>query len=698
LGSTARIAVDIGGTFTDVVLETGGRRYSTKVLTTPTAPDDAVIAGTREVLAAAGTAPGDVALVIHGTTLATNAILERKGAPTALLTTAGFRDVLEIGYESRHDQYDIFIDKPVPLVPRTHRLPVRERVDVAGAVIEPLAEADVLAALPTLDALGVSSVAIGFLHAYANPEHEERTRDLLAAHRPALSLTLSSEVCPEVREYERFTTATANAYVRPLMEHYLGRLDHRLRETGLDCPVLLMTSGGGLTTIDTAMRFPIRLVESGPAGGAILASDIAERMGLERVISFDMGGTTAKICLIHGARPRSAREFEVDRAARFMKGSGLPLRIPVIEMVEIGAGGGSIARIDDLGQIAVGPDSAGADPGPACYGRGGDDATITDADVLLGRIDPERFAGGQVALAPALAERALATRVATPLGVSARLAAYGVTEMVDETMANAARVHAVEQGADTAEHTLIAFGGAAPLHVGRLAEKLGIDRYVVPASAGVGSAIGFLRAPVSYEVVRSRNMRLDAFDAALANRILGEMGTEARAVVEAGATGDTVTETRGAYMRYVGQGHEILVPLPVRELVEEDARTLHAAYEQEYRALFSRVIPGAEVELLTFALTVSSASPAPAPVPLPAGDEPAPRCGVRPVFDPITGAEAAVPIHWRPDLAPGMVVRGPAIIVEDETSTFVVAGFEARIAVNLDIIAQRVHRARGEPA
>jgi N-methylhydantoinase A len=695
LGDTARIAVDIGGTFTDVVLDAGGRLHTAKVLTTPDAPEDAVIAGTREVLAAAGVAPGDVALVIHGTTLATNAILERKGAPTGLLTTAGFRDVLEIGYESRYDQYDVFIDKPVPLVPRTHRLPVRERVDVSGAVVEPLVEADVLAALPELDALGVRSVAVGFLHAYANPAHEERTRALLAEHRPDLSVTLSSEVCPEVREYERFSTAAANAYVRPLMERYLGRLERRLRETGLACPVLLMTSGGGLTTIETAMRFPIRLVESGPAGGAILASGIAAGMGLERVVSFDMGGTTAKICLIHGGRPRGAREFEVDRAARFMKGSGLPLRIPVIEMVEIGAGGGSIARVDALGQIAVGPDSAGADPGPACYNRGGDDPTITDADVVLGRIDPERFAGGKVALAPARAESAIAARVAAPLGISPRLAAYGVTEMVDETMANAARVHAVEQGADAAGHTLIAFGGAAPLHAGRLAEKLGIDRFVVPASAGVGSAIGFLRAPVSYEVVRSRNMHLDAFDAARANGILDEMRAEARAVVEAGAPGAEITETRGAYMRYVGQGHEILVPLPVRELVDGDARTLHEAYEREYRALFSRVIPGAEVELLTFALTVSSAAETPEPVPLPAGGEAATACGSRAVFDPETGTELAVPMYLRPDLAPGAVVPGPAIIAEDETSTFVIAGFEARVAGNFDIVAQRVSRTPG---
>ncbi len=686
----ARLAVDIGGTFTDVVLEVGGRLISSKVLTTPQAPDDAVITGTRDVLDEAGVGAGSVAVAIHGTTLATNAILERTGAVTALLTTAGFRDVLEIGYESRYDQYDVFIDKPVPLVPRTRRLPVRERVDVAGAIVEPLVEQDVLDALPTLDALGVQSVAVGYLHAYANPVHEERTGELLAEHRPDLSVTLASEVCPEVREYERFSTATANAYVRPLMERYLGRLGRRLRELGLGCPLLLMTSGGGLTSIETAMRFPIRLVESGPAGGAILASGVAEEMGFGRVISFDMGGTTAKICLIQDHQPRSAREFEVDRAARFLKGSGLPLRVPVIEMVEIGAGGGSIARVDQLGQIAVGPQSAGADPGPAGYARGGEAPTITDADIVLGRIDPARFAGGKVTLAPELSAAAIERAVATPLGLSGLLGAYGITEMVDEAMANAARVHAVEQGADASQYTLIAFGGAAPLHVGRLAEKLGVQRIVVPASAGVGSAIGFLRAPVAYEVVRSRNMRLGAFDHRLANDIVAEMGAEARAVVEAGAPGEPLDETRGAYMRYVGQGHEILVPIPVRALEAGDERTLHEAYEQAYEALYNRVIPGAEVEVLTWALTVSSRRARREPVSIPDGDAGAPRAGARHVFDPVSGEREEIALYWRPDLSPGMALAGPAIIAEDETSTFVTAGFEARIASNLSIVAERV--------
>ena len=408
----ARIAVDIGGTFTDVVLEHGEVLHTAKVLTTQPAPDDAVVAGIIDVLASSKLEASQVQLVIHGTTLGTNAILERKGARTAFITTAGFRDVLEIGYESRYDQYDILIEKPVPLVPRSCRLSVRERIDITGRVLEPLVEADVEGLIPALQKLDIESVAIGFLHAYANPDHEQRVRDLVARSLPGLSISLSSEVCPEVREYERFSTTAANAYIRPMMERYLSNLGRRLVDLGLGCPLLMMTSGGGLTSLATAVRLPIRLVESGPAGGAILASQIAQELGLDKVISFDMGGTTAKICLVEKGAPKSAREFEVDRAARFIKGSGLPLRIPVIEMVEIGAGGGSIARLDAMRQIAVGPDSAGADPGPAGYGRGGTEPTITDADIVLGRIDPTRFAGGKVELSPSAAAAAIIDRIA----------------------------------------------------------------------------------------------------------------------------------------------------------------------------------------------------------------------------------------------------------------------------------------------
>ncbi|MDD9907645.1 MAG: hydantoinase/oxoprolinase family protein, partial [Rhodospirillaceae bacterium] len=460
-GKAARLAVDIGGTFTDVVVENQGTRTTAKVLTTPRAPEEGVLEGVSLVLERAGLTLGDIGILIHGTTLATNAIIERKGAVTALITTEGFRDVLDIAYETRYDQYDVFLEKTAPLVPRYLRLTVPERLAVDGETLKPLEEDAVEALLPVLDRENVEAVAIGFMHAYADGSHEQRVRDILAKARPELMITMSSEVCPEVREFERFTTATANAYVQPLMARYLTRLESELDQRGFSGAFFLMTSGGGLTTLETAVRFPIRLVESGPAGGAILATDIARECGAAQALSFDMGGTTAKICLIENYTPETGRSFEVARQARFQKGSGLPLRIPVIEMVEIGAGGGSIAAIDALKQITVGPHSAGSEPGPACYDRGGESPTVTDGDVALGRIDPASFAGGKVTLNPAAATTALEKTIGEPLGLSGELAGYGVIEMVDENMANAARVHSIERGKVIGEHTIIAFGRAA---------------------------------------------------------------------------------------------------------------------------------------------------------------------------------------------------------------------------------------------
>jgi N-methylhydantoinase A len=480
-----RLAVDIGGTFTDCVLEHGARRWSRKVLTTSSAPAEGVLAGIDAILAESGVEAADLALVVHGTTLATNAIIERKGAVTALLVTQGFRDSVEMAYENRFEQYDIFMDKPPPLVPRDLRLGVPERIGARGQIIEPLDEAAVAALVPQLRAAGVTSVAIGFLHSYANPAHELCTRELLAEAAPDLAVTLSSEVCPEMREYERWSTACANAYVQPLMAGYLARLDDGLRRRDVRCPMFLMTSAGGLTTVEIARRFPVRLVESGPAGGAMLAARLAAQCDYGRVLSFDMGGTTAKICLIDDGQPQFTRTFEVARQYRFLKGSGLPIRTPVIDMVEIGAGGGSIAGIDPLGRIQVGPESAGSEPGPACYGRGGAGATVTDADLLLGRILPDRFAGGTIELSVEASRRAVTQAIGAKLGLGERAAALAISEVVEENMANAARVHAVERGKELAQRTLIAFGGAAPLHAARLAEKLDIATVVVPTAAGV---------------------------------------------------------------------------------------------------------------------------------------------------------------------------------------------------------------------
>ncbi|MBV8419062.1 MAG: hydantoinase/oxoprolinase family protein, partial [Hyphomicrobiales bacterium] len=452
-----RLGVDIGGTFTDVALEIGERRFTGKILTTPHAPEDGVLAALRSVTAEAGVEPGEVGVIIHGTTLATNALIERKGARTALLTTEGFRDVVEIRHENRFEQYDVNIDLPPPLVPRRLRLPVRERIDAQGEVLLPLDESSVARAIETLAARQVEAVAVGLLHSFTNPDHERRVGDAIARRLPQVAVTLSCDVSPEMREYERFSTACANAYLQPLIGRYLVKLARELLRAGFHCPLLLMTSGGGITTTETAIRFPVRLVESGPAGGAIFAACIAREHGLDQVVSFDMGGTTAKICLIDKAQPQTARAFEVARIYRFLKGSGLPLRIPVIEMVEIGAGGGSIARVDTLGRIVVGPDSAGSEPGPVCYGRGGKEPTVTDADVVLGRIDPTTFSGGKIALDVAAAKRATAEQIATALNLATEHAALGVSEMVDENMANAARVHAIESGKDLRPRTLIAF-------------------------------------------------------------------------------------------------------------------------------------------------------------------------------------------------------------------------------------------------
>jgi N-methylhydantoinase A len=443
--------------------------------------------------------------------------------------------------------------------------------------------------------------------------------------------------------------------------------------------MLLMTSGGGITTTETAIRFPVRLVESGPAGGAIFAACIARQHGLDQIVSFDMGGTTAKICFIDKARPQTARLFEVARIYRFVKGSGLPLRIPVIEMVEIGAGGGSIAGIDALGRIAVGPRSAGSEPGPVCYRRGGSEPTVTDADVALGRIDPATFSGGTMMLDSAGAARAIAERIGDKLNLSAQHGALGISEMVDENMANAARVHAIESGKDLRPRTLIAFGGAAPLHAARVAEKLGIGRVLVPAHAGVGSAVGLLRAPVAYEIVRGRLMRLSTLDAAAANRLLAEMRSEAEAIVRQGAPDAKLSERRSAFMRYRGQGHEIAVELPVRDFTAADRATIARLFEEAYRRLYSRPIPGVEIEILSWVVSVS----APAEGELAAAgatkpSKPKPR-GQRPVFDPDAGEFQNVPIYWRDDLAPGAQIAGPAVIAENDTSTVVSPLFDAVI-------------------
>ena len=677
MSSGARLAVDIGGTFTDVVLEHTGGQDQLKVLTTPDAPERAVLEGAAAVLAQANVPASAVTLVFHGTTLATNALIERKGAKTALVTTDGFRDSIEIAYEHRFEQYDLYMERPKPLVARDWRFTVPERVASDGAVLLPLDEDALRRLADELATLQVESVAVCFLHSYVNGDHERRAGEILAEVLPDVSITLSSIVCPEIREYDRMSTTCANAYVQPLVAGYLGGLRKGLHAMGVGCPMLLMMSSGGVTTVETAAAMPIRLVESGPAGGAILARDIAKENDLDTVLSFDMGGTTAKITLIDNFTPQIARSFEVARMYRFLKGSGLPLRIPVIDMVEIGAGGGSIAEVDGMQRIRVGPESAGSVPGPACYDNGGENPTVTDADVVLGRIDPARFAGGQVSLEPERSSKAIESEIGGKLDTAIHVAAAGVAEVVDEHMANAARVHAIENGKSMVGRTLVAFGGAAPLHAARLADKLGIKQVVVPKGAGVGSAIGFLRAQISYEVVRTRYMDLREFDPAQINDLFTEMRVEAEEVVRLGAPDEPLVETRAAFMRYRGQGHEIMVPLPGRNLTAEDGAALNEWFSNAYSTLFRRSIPHLSVEALNWTLSLATDRPGAESVSSFAEDYTPDAEGSRGIFDPASGDWIKAHVYSRAALHPGARVSGPAILVEDETTTLVTNGFSA---------------------
>lgn len=682
---STRLAIDIGGTFTDVVLQRGTERFTTKVLTTHVDPTDGALTGVGTVLDQSNTKPSSIELVVHGTTLATNALIQRCGAKTALLTTAGHRDVIEMAFENRFDQYDLNIDRAPPLVSRSLRIPIAERINAAGEVLTPLDLTTVDAALDVVERARIESVAIGFLHSYANSKHEELVAARLSERFQDVAVTLSSSVCPEIREYERFSTACANAYVLPMMARYLIQLEKRLIGLGIKCPMLMMTSGGGLTTFETAARFPIRLVESGAAGGAILASQIAAEVGLDEVISFDMGGTTAKICLIDAAKPQFSRAFEVDRRYRFKKGSGLPVRIPVIEMVEIGAGGGSIASVDNLNRVRVGPKSAGSEPGPACYGMGGQQATVTDADVVMGRMDEDRFASGQIHLDVDAAAVAVKKSVGDALDFDLHRAAFAISEVVDENMATAARGHASEWGKALVGRTLIAFGGAAPLHAARLALKLGIDRVLVPPAASVGSAIGFLIAPISYEVVRSRYMRLSAFDEKLIDAVMAEMREEATTVVSSAAQGRRVTEIARAYMRYIGQGYEISVEFDPNFTKNQ----LIEAFEGSYAELYGRIIPGLDVEVLSWTLNLTTAQEQAVPV-----DETLPRSSndkdypTRLIMD--DGNLVPTQQVFRDQLPKHERLEGPMLIIEDQTTTVVPSRFAVHVNARDDLVIEKV--------
>ncbi|WP_120504577.1 hydantoinase/oxoprolinase family protein [Sulfitobacter mediterraneus] len=666
-----RLGVDIGGTFTDVVLEVDGSPYSTKVLTTYAAPENAIIDGMHQVCTKAGIAPSDIGQIIHGTTLATNALIERRGAKTALITTQGFRDVIEMRTESRFEQYDLNLNLPEPLLPRQSRFTVPERVDARGAVLIPLDRAEVEAVVDQIAAAGYDSVAIGLMHSYLNGDHERLVAEVVAEKMPGAMISLSCEVSPQMREYERFNTVVANAYIKPLMKSYLGRLEGRLRDEGVSCNIFLMHSGGGIISIENAAEFPVRLVESGPAGGAVFAAHIAARYGLDKVLSFDMGGTTAKICLIKDQTPKTSRVFEVARTYRFKKGSGMPISIPVIDMVEIGAGGGSLAHVDSMRQIRVGPESAGSEPGPACYGRGGNKPAVTDADLVLGKLDPDNFAGGSIQLETASSEGALSRVLGEVLDMDAATAAFGLAEVVDENMANAARVHAVENGEDLSEYTMIAFGGAAPLHAGRLCEKLGVDRLLVPPGAGVGSAIGFLRAPFSFEANRSVYMKLSDFDAPKIQSLLSELKAEATGFVRNCDANAPILSEFKVYMRYAGQGWEIPIVLTEDQAMTPDAATFEARFEEDYVKLFGRKVAGLDIEITVWSVNATTPPEQVAQIAMaqPAGD--APVAGRRQMFDPAKSAYQDAAVVLRDQMAEGAEIAGPAAVTEDETTIII---------------------------
>ena len=677
-----RLAIDIGGTFTDIVLENQNNLITKKVLTSIANPEVAVIEGVSELLDENNITSSEIKMIIHGTTLATNAVIERKGAKTCFITTEGFRDVLDIGYESRFDQYDILIEKTMSLVPRKHRFVIKERTDVNGSILKPINTETFSNLVQKIKEEGFKSVGIGFLHSYANSENENILRNYLLENLPGVEVSISSDVCPEIREYERFTTTVVNAYIKPLMANYLKKLDNELKIKGFDCPLLLMTSGGTLTNIESACNNPVRLVESGPAGGAILATSIADDLNLNKVISFDMGGTTAKITIIENKKAIKAREFEVDRKARFKKGSGLPLRIPVIEMVEIGAGGGSIARVNKLEQIITGPDSAGSFPGPACYDNGGERPTITDADLVIGKINPDNFAGGKISLSKDLANKAIKKNISEIVKMDNETAALAISEIVDETMSNAARVHTVEQGHETSNRTLIAFGGAAPLHIARVAEKLRVNSVIIPTNASVGSAVGFLKAPVGYEVVKSLRMLLNVFQAEKVNELLKKMRNEAEKIIQNTSGKVSFVEERYAFMRYAGQGHEIKVAIDNADLSNYHSAKIKSSFEEQYEKLYSRILPNADIEILTWSLSLSIANEEKTSFKNLKSFNKIKESKLVDFVDYERNEKIKIPYFERSELKPGDIISGQCIISEDQTTVVVSKNFNTKVLSN----------------
>ena len=686
-----RIGIDIGGTFTDFALAKEGAFHTTKLLTTHQAPEQAIMKGLDEIMSSTAVRPAEVESIIHGTTLATNAIIEQKGARVAMLTTEGFRDVIELTTESRFDQYDLQLVKPEPLVPRHLRFTVRERLAADGRELLPLDVEALKAIAAELKENKIESLAICFLHSFIDSRHEQQAANELKKLMPDLYISLSAEVAPVIREYERFSTTVANAYVQPLIDAYLLRLQTGLVNSGFDCPLFMFLSNGGLAEVEVARKFPIRLVESGPAGGAVFASHIARKLNEERIVSFDMGGTTAKLCLIDNAEPQKSDLFEMARVHRFKQGSGLPARIPVIEMVEIGAGGGSIARVDNLGRITVGPDSAGSEPGPACYGRGGESATVTDSDLVLGRLESDGFADGSMQLDRAASERSLDHHLAGPLKMDIPYAAYGVAEIVEEEMANAAREHATENGKTVNERSMIAFGGAAPIHALALAQKLGINKVIIPPSASVGSAVGFLLAPVSFELSRSCRVRLSHFHVQSLNDLFTEMSAAAHQVVESAAPDAERVERRQAQMRYLGQGYNVAVDVSLDVLGEDDKDTIEDSFNSVYQGLYKKLHDGVDIEIVGVSVSVSarleasqsdSAPPASSDVDISPDHQAS-------LFDEKEGEYCSLPVYLRDVLLPGAGLIGPLLVRDKGTTIVVPKDCRLRVAADNSLLIER---------
>ena len=667
--SDLRIGCDVGGTFTDFLLYDGdtGAVETLKLPTTPEAPERAVLDGLAEI---AGTWPdlfADMTALIHGTTLVINAIIERKGARTALITNEGFRDILETRREIRYDIYDIRQTFPAPIVPRALRREVRGRLCFDGREDEPLDRAMVAEVLAALAAEGVQSVAVCLLHSYANSAHEQEVAELACAAGHAFDLTLSSDVLPEVQEFERFSTTALNAYVRPRVDQYLGRVEEGLVEAGYRRPLFLMQSGGGIITAPVARRVPVRLAESGPVGGVLAARGLAAEQGIRDVLAFDMGGTTAKACLVADGEMPVTRAYEVDRVHRFKRGSGTPMAVPTVDLIEIGAGGGSIAEVNALGLLKIGPESAGADPGPACYGRGGDRATVTDANLVLGYLDPAEFRAGGIKLDAAAAKAAIARDVGEPMGLPVEAAAAAIVAMVDENMAQAARMYAAEHGGDLGRTAMVAFGGGGPLHAVAVARKLGIARILVPEAAGVFSALGFLMAAPVYEVARSRPARLEGTEANDLSAAFAALAEEADAVVRDAAPGATIAHRLYAEMRYVGQGHQLRVRLDAL-----DPAAIATAFAAAYREAYGYAYDDLEPEIVTLRLISEATRPGPrfgSPTSAPAAR------GTRLAHDP--DARAMVPHLAMPFAALDGAVEGPALLAQEGTTILIGRGARA---------------------